>query len=286
MDLIKSHKWSVSCSYDILKADDKGGSENNIKYGMEILDGIFTHLALVKNPRYERANIVFNSKTQIVNSFEGHDGRPGQVGGSLPRKGIPSIEDFKNPQKDYNLPDIPKKILDKLGKEQKPVILKKNIIEKNKEHHPDLNIEDYNNILNEGIYKADVVFKTKDNDDYYNFVHYDKDYHPQVLIELSETKDSYEIVNFYKVDDKHLEKKLKKAIERVDNEGGKFLIDIEGEASKVGSLSNLEIDSIYIIPDSDTNLNPNVKNNKQTFEEAFTDVFFEALAEVLLETYK
>ena len=70
MDLIKSHKWSVSCSYDILKADDKGGSENNIKYGMEILDGVFTHLALVKNPRYERANIVFNSKTVIVNDAE------------------------------------------------------------------------------------------------------------------------------------------------------------------------------------------------------------------------
>jgi len=34
---------------------------------MEFLDGVFTHLALVNNPRYERANIVFNSKTQIVN---------------------------------------------------------------------------------------------------------------------------------------------------------------------------------------------------------------------------
>lgn len=70
MDLIKKHKWSVSCSYDILKADDKGGSENNIKYGMEILDGEFKHLAIVKNPRYERANIVFNSKTVIVNDAE------------------------------------------------------------------------------------------------------------------------------------------------------------------------------------------------------------------------
>ncbi|MBQ9244990.1 hypothetical protein IJ182_01840 [bacterium] len=66
---LKNFKWSVSCSYDILKADDKGGSENNIKYGMEILDGIFTHLALVKNPRYERANIVFNSKTVFVNQI-------------------------------------------------------------------------------------------------------------------------------------------------------------------------------------------------------------------------
>ncbi|MBQ7449953.1 hypothetical protein IJS77_00935 [bacterium] len=33
---------------------------------MEFLDGVFTHLAIVNNPRYERANIVFNSKTVIA----------------------------------------------------------------------------------------------------------------------------------------------------------------------------------------------------------------------------
>ena len=55
--------WSVSCSYNVLLADDKGGTENNIPYDIEFLDGVFTHLAIVNNPRYERANIVFNSKT-------------------------------------------------------------------------------------------------------------------------------------------------------------------------------------------------------------------------------
>ena len=69
IDLINNHDWSVSCSYDVKTADDKGGSENNIKYDMEFLDGVFTHLALVNNPRYERANIVFNSKTVIVNQM-------------------------------------------------------------------------------------------------------------------------------------------------------------------------------------------------------------------------
>ena len=36
---------------------------------MEFLDGVFTHLALVNNPRYERANIVFNSKTVVENKI-------------------------------------------------------------------------------------------------------------------------------------------------------------------------------------------------------------------------
>ena len=51
-------------------ADNAGGTENNIPYDIEFLDGIFTHLAIVDNPRYERANIVFNSKTAILNTQE------------------------------------------------------------------------------------------------------------------------------------------------------------------------------------------------------------------------
>lgn len=47
--------------------DDEGGTENNIKYDKEFLNGKFTHLAIVENPRYERANIVVNSKTEILN---------------------------------------------------------------------------------------------------------------------------------------------------------------------------------------------------------------------------
>lgn len=66
-NLIQNKKWSVSCSYDFTKYDDEGGTENNIPYDIEFLDGEFAHLAIVNNPRYERANIVFNSKG--VNNF-------------------------------------------------------------------------------------------------------------------------------------------------------------------------------------------------------------------------
>ena len=88
-NLITDQNWSVSCSYDVKTANDEGGSENNIKYDMEFLDGVFTHLALVNNPRYERANIVFNSKTVIENGGQGsghhhHAGIKGFHGGSLP----------------------------------------------------------------------------------------------------------------------------------------------------------------------------------------------------------
>ena len=72
-NLITDKGWSVSCSYDVKLANDEGGSENNIKYDIEFLDAVFTHLALVNNPRYERANIVFNSKTVIENYNKYHD---------------------------------------------------------------------------------------------------------------------------------------------------------------------------------------------------------------------
>ena len=62
-NLITDKKWSVSCSYDFLEQDDEGGTENNIPYDREFTKLNFVHLALVDNPRYERANIVFNSKT-------------------------------------------------------------------------------------------------------------------------------------------------------------------------------------------------------------------------------
>ena len=52
----------MSCSYNITLANDEGGLENNVHYDIEFLDGVFTHLAIVNNPRYERANIVLNSK--------------------------------------------------------------------------------------------------------------------------------------------------------------------------------------------------------------------------------
>lgn len=71
-NLITDKGWSVSCSYDVKLADDAGGTENNIPYDIEFLDGVFTHLAIVDNPRYERANIVFNSKT-VISQFKEED---------------------------------------------------------------------------------------------------------------------------------------------------------------------------------------------------------------------
>lgn len=63
--------WSVSCSYDYLAVNDAGGEENNIHYDKEFTQLNFTHLAIVNNPRYERANIVFNCKIDNADDQKG-----------------------------------------------------------------------------------------------------------------------------------------------------------------------------------------------------------------------
>lgn len=126
----------------------------------------------------------------------------------------PNIEDYRNPIKDYVLPDIPILILNKLGKRQKPLILKKSIIEKNKINHKEVCLEDYNQILHDGIQNTDIVLKIGEDDDYFNFIHIDEELNIQILIELSEKKNQYEIVNFYRQSKKSLRNRIKKALKK------------------------------------------------------------------------
>lgn len=63
IDLVKNQGWSVSCTYDFV-SDNLEKTHNGKQISMEFIDGEFLHLALVNNPRYERANIVINSKDE------------------------------------------------------------------------------------------------------------------------------------------------------------------------------------------------------------------------------
>ena len=60
IDLVKNQGWSVSCTYDF-DSDKQSKTHNGKKIDMEFTGGEFLHLALVPNPRYERANIVMNA---------------------------------------------------------------------------------------------------------------------------------------------------------------------------------------------------------------------------------
>ena len=69
IDLIQNQGWSVSCTYDF-KSDNKKGTYHGLEYDREFTDGNFLHLALVDNPRYERATIAINSADSVENEAE------------------------------------------------------------------------------------------------------------------------------------------------------------------------------------------------------------------------
>ena len=80
--------YNVSCQYAITEYIEnfKNKLHNGNPYDKEILNGVFEHLAIVKNPRYEGAFMAANAYI-ASNGGKGsgnfdHDGRPGEVGGS------------------------------------------------------------------------------------------------------------------------------------------------------------------------------------------------------------
>lgn len=58
----ESGAYSVSCAYEPTQVNQVGGTYHNMPYQEEVLDGVYTHLAVVANPRYEGARIFVNSK--------------------------------------------------------------------------------------------------------------------------------------------------------------------------------------------------------------------------------
>jgi len=80
-----SETFGVSCAYDILEAN-AGGEHNKIPFDIEIIDGKYTHLAIVQNPRYEGVGridrVVYNSTDNqggslmnLLEIFKGKDGK-------------------------------------------------------------------------------------------------------------------------------------------------------------------------------------------------------------------
>ena len=59
IDLVKNQGYNVSCAYSFV-SDNTKRTHNGKEIDMEFIDGEFLHLALVKDPRYEGANIVIN----------------------------------------------------------------------------------------------------------------------------------------------------------------------------------------------------------------------------------
>jgi hypothetical protein len=66
LKLIMDEGWSGSCAYNVKEPLGPAGELHAMRYDNTILDGVFEHLALVSNPRYEDCAIRMNGKAAKI----------------------------------------------------------------------------------------------------------------------------------------------------------------------------------------------------------------------------
>lgn len=115
--------------------------------------------------------------------------------------------------KDNILPELNEEDLPKIGaKKNKPVLLKKNIIDRNSARHPDISDEDLNGIVANALYSPSEIFHGYSEKPYYNFaklIEINSKGKPEiglVLLDIDEKKDNFEVVHAHFVNDKGLQR--------------------------------------------------------------------------------
>ncbi len=151
-------------------------------------------------------------------------GNPVGTDGKLILESVSSVDeltddDFTHPTRSVVLPTLPENVSSAVGI-TKPLIIKKNVFEKNRDSHKDLTASDSRKILREVLYSPDLYGQNQKITRPYNWIliHL-ADKNEAVIIEVNDSKDNTEIVNWHYLRGNSLEQKKKQAI----NEGGLIL---------------------------------------------------------------
>lgn len=170
-------------------------------------------------------------------------------------------EDFSNPTRSITLPALPDAVLNAIGKKSKPVLLKKNILEKNRNHHKELSADDSRKILDRALYHSERVIQDKPSDkpNYWVMAKLD-DKSSIVTIEISENKENYEIVGWRFASAKSIQQIKNRAI----REGGQVLVT-ESNTQGSSGLHDLSYGSDVNIPK---------KQEKSSTQNEKTDVLY------------
>lgn len=179
-----------------------------------------------------------------------NQGNPLNADGTLKLDKIKSVDDltdddFLHPSRNIQMPTLPKRVADAIGVNGKPVIIKKNIFERNYMRHKDVTPEQSKAIFNAALYNPDLYGQNQKTKRPYNWVLINtKDEEGKnrtVLLEVNPNKDNVEIVHWYFVNDKNLELIKKQAI----REGDQILILPSEKSEEVGGLSTLRM--VYLL---------------------------------------
>lgn len=184
----------------------------------------------------------FADYANVKFSLKDNQGNPLNQDGTLKLDKIKSVdeltdEDFLHPTRNVELPSLPNKISDAIGTEGKPVVIKKNIFERNYMRHKDVTPELSKTIFKSALYNTDLYGQNQKKTRPYNWVLIntkdEKGNNRTVLLEVNPNKDNVEIVHWHFVDERGLEKIKKQA----DREDGQLLI-LPSDKEEVGALSD------------------------------------------------
>ena len=131
-------------------------------------------------------------------------------------------EDFTSPKRSVLLTPMTNDFYEKTGVEKKEILIKKNIFEKNKNHHTEIKtVEENRKIIENALYGNNIAMLCKPNEkpNYWTVVKSD-DYYYLAVIDTDSSKEYHEIVGWRRISDKGFEN-MKKQVEK---EGGQFLI--------------------------------------------------------------
>ena len=158
-------------------------------------------------------------------------GNPLNADGTLKLEKVKSVddltdEDFSKPTRSVVLPTLPAKVDDAIGAKGKPVIIKKNIFEKNRNNHNDLSASQSREILTEALYHPDLYGQNQKTKRPYNWILiHNATKHSSVILEVNHNKENVEIVNWHYLTDETLKQKERQAIDE-----GSLILTLESAA--------------------------------------------------------
>lgn len=183
-------------------------------------------------------------------SLKDNQGNPLNQDGTLKLDKINSVdeltdEDFTSAFRNVELPAIPKNVDAAIGANGKPVVIKKNIFEKNWNAHKFTPAES-KKVLNDALYNTDLVGHTQPTKKPNHWVAIKLDEKsPITVLEVNDNKDNVEVVGWYTLDERNLGR-IKRQAER----NGGELIMLTPKDDKVESLSTPPLSSAAKIDNS------------------------------------
>lgn len=185
--------------------------------------------------------------------------------------------DFENPTRNVELPSIPENIDKAIGANGKPVVIKKNIFEKNKKSHNFSN-QQSRDILTNALYNTDLVGHTQPTKRPKHWVAIQLDEKsPIIVLEVNENKDNVEVVGWYTLDIRNLERIKRQAA----NEGGELLM--LSSKDKVESLSTPNSILSSANEDKQSSATKQVKERKTSQNNAVREDLFAMAERVVAE---